>query len=151
MFDLKLDGNITPLDQVFIRVSRQNSNIYTPGSLPAPAVGHGQGNTVEYPLYQLASGYMHTFSPQVINEFRAGFTRLDNRAFNANYGNDVSAEIGIPGVNLPGNILTTGLTEIDLTGYAILGDSGSLSAIITNNNFQINASCCITKSRHPQL
>lgn len=137
-FDLKLDGNISPNNQVFARISRQNSNIYFPGSLPAPAVGNALGNTVQYPLYQVASGYTRVFSAHVINELRAGFTRLDNRAFNANYGNDVANQVGIPGVNLPGKILTTGLTEIDLTGYATLGDSGSYPAIIANNNFQIN-------------
>jgi TonB dependent receptor len=138
LFDLKLDGNISERDQVFVRISRQNTNVYTPGSLPAPAVGNAQGNTVQYPLYQVASGFTRTISPHVINEFRAGFTRLDNQAKSANYGNDVANQVGIPGVNQPGNILTTGLTEIDLSGYATLGDSGSYPAVIANNNFQFN-------------
>lgn len=137
-FDLKVDENITPEDQVFLRISRQNSSIYTPGSLPAPALGNQQGTNATYPLWQLATGYTRTITPHVINEVRAGYTRLNNQAFNGDYGMNVAQEVGIPGVNQPGDLRTSGLTAIGLTGYPTLGDSGFYPAIIANNNWQIN-------------
>ncbi|GGA67164.1 hypothetical protein GCM10011507_18380 [Edaphobacter acidisoli] len=147
-FDLKVDENITPSDLAFIRISHQNSSIYTPGSLPAPALGNQQGTNATYPLWQLASGYTRTMTPHVINELRAGFSRLDTVAYNGDYGLNTAEQVGIPGVNQPGDPRTTGLTAVTLSGYATLGDSGFYYALIANNNWQINDAVTWSHNNH---
>jgi hypothetical protein len=147
-FDLRIDQRFMAQDQGFIRLSRQNTTQYTPGSLPAPAIGNLLGYTIDYPLGQVAVGYTKILTPNLLNEARAGATRLNTLAFNGNYGKDISTQVGIPGVNTPSNPLTGGLTEIDLTGYATLGDSGFYPAIIADNNFQFNDAVTWVHRRH---
>ncbi|MDQ6759269.1 MAG: TonB-dependent receptor [Acidobacteriota bacterium] len=137
-FDFKVDHNFSERDQVFFRISHHNTDQYTPGALPLPAVGSSDASTNTYPLGQVVVSYTRTLSPTLINEARAGATRLNTRAFNLNYGDNVSDTIGISGVNNPADPLTSGFTQINLTGYPTLGDSGFRPAIITNNNFQFN-------------
>ena len=93
-FDFRLDENITDRDQVFFRVSHHNTDQYTPGALPLPAVGSADASNNIYPLMQFALSYTRTISPALINEARAGATRLNTRAFSLNYGKDVAQQLG---------------------------------------------------------
>ena len=137
-FDIKVDQNFTQKDQAFFRYSHQHTDQNTPGPLPLPAIGSTNAATVLYPLDQFVMGYTRTLTPNLINEARAGATRLNTQAHNPNYGKNVSDQMGIPGVNSGSNFIDSGLTQINLAGYAPLGDSGFYPAIIANNNFQFN-------------
>jgi len=136
-FDFRLDQNFTDRDQFFFRVAHHNTDQYTPGALPLPAVGSADASNNVYPLVQFELSYTRTLSSNLVNEARAGATRLNTRAFPLNYGQNVAQEVGIPGVN-GGDPLTSGLTQINLSGYPALGDSGFRPAIIANNNYQFN-------------
>lgn len=139
-FDVRIDSPITPHDSIFLRISRQNSTIYTPGSLPAPAIGNQGDYTNKFPVWQVAAGYTKVFSQSLINEAHAGFTRLKISAVNANYGQYLSDQLGIPGTNVVGNPNTSGLSVIALSDYGSLGDWSYTPASWSNNNFQINDS-----------
>jgi hypothetical protein len=137
-FDLKLDSPITEKDSVFYRVSHQNSAIFSPGSLPSPAVGNGADNTNSFPVWQLAAGYTRVIHPTLINEAHAGVTRLFISALNGGYGQNLSTQLGIPGVNVAGDLNTSGLSSIVLAGYPTLGDYTYAPATWSNNNLQFN-------------
>jgi hypothetical protein len=137
-FDIKVDQNFSARDQAFFRYSHQHTDQNTPGPLPLPAIGSTNAASVIYPLNQLVAGYTRTFTPNLIDEARAAFTRLNTKALNPNYGSNVADKIGIPGVNSGSNNIDSGLTQINLAGYATIGDSGFYPAIIVNNNFQVN-------------
>lgn len=139
-FDGRIDSPLTQKDSIFFRISHQNSSVYTTSSLPAPALGNQGGYTNKYPVWQLASGYTRVFTPNVVNEFHAGFTRLYISAVNDNYGKYLSSELGIPGANVDGDMNTSGLTEIVLSGYPTLGDWSWTPATWSNNNYQFNDS-----------
>ena len=136
-FDIKVDQNFTQKIRRF-SATRTSTDQNTPGPLPLPAIGSANASTILYPLDQLVMGYTRTLTPNLINEARAGATRLNTQAHNPNYGKNVSDQVGIPGVNSGSNPIDTGLTQINLAGYAPLGDSGFYPAIIANNNFQFN-------------
>lgn len=147
-FDFRVDQNFSSRDQAFFRFSHHYTDQYTPGTLPLPAVGSSNASNNTYPLIQFVAGYTRTFTPSLINEVRIGATRLDTHAYPLNYGNYIDNQVGIPGVNIQGNLLTSGLTQLNLTGYPTLGDSGFRPAIIANNNYQVNDSVTWIKGSH---
>ena len=147
-YDFKIDQSFSPRDQGFFRLSRHFSDFDVPGSLPLPAVGSTNANTVKFPLLQFVASYTRTFTPAVINEFRAGVTRLNSQARHLNWGRNVSDEVGIPGVNAGDDPFSSGLTRIDLAGYEGLGDSGFRPAIIVSENYQFNDALTWVRGAH---
>ena len=131
--DGKIDHNFAQNDTAFLRLSYGNSELDEPSYLPAPAVGNGPGvpgkNT--QPVYQGVLSETHIFGPNKVNQARFGVTRLNLQAFNLNYGKYVSSDVGIPGGNVQGDVLTSGLSIIGINGLAgpgrqrlLAGDSG---------------------------
>jgi outer membrane receptor protein involved in Fe transport len=147
-YDIKIDHNFSPSDQTFFRFSRHFSDFDVPGSLPLPAVGSTNANTVKFPLLQFVASYTRTFTPTVVNEFRAGVTRLNSQARHLNWGQNVSDAVGIPGVNQGDDPYASGLTRIALAGYEGLGDSGFRPAIIVSENYQFNDALTWVKAAH---
>ena len=147
-FDIKIDQNVSPRDQAFFRFSRHHSDFDVPGSLPLPAVGTTNANIVKYPLTQFVASYTRTFTPTVVNEFRAGVTRLPSQARHLNWGRNVSNEVGIPGVNAGDDPYASGLTRINVAGFEGMGDSGFRPAIIVSENYQLNDALSWVRGAH---
>lgn len=146
-FDVKIDQNFSSRDQAFFRFSRHGTDQNVPGSLPLPAVGNTAASISRYPLHQLVASYTRTFAPNLINEFRAGVTRLNIEARHQNWGKNVSEEIGIRGVNVKDDVLTSGLTRIS-TGFEGIGDSGGRPAVIVSENYQWNEALTYVHGSH---
>ncbi|MBM3727996.1 MAG: TonB-dependent receptor [Acidobacteria bacterium] len=148
--DVKLDHQFTPGDLGWFRLSWGNNDLDEPSFLPAPAVGNGPGvpglNT--QPVLQAVLSETHTFSPNAFNEARFGFTRLNLRSFNANFGRNVSEEIGVRGANVAGDNLTSGLTIFSIGGLQGLGDNGFSPAVIVSENLQWNDNVTLVRGKH---
>ncbi len=147
-YDIKIDQNFGAKDQAFFRYSQQGTQQYLPGPLPLPAVGSINASNNLYPLKQFVAAYTRTLSPAMVNEVRAAATRLNIKALQLNYGNNVAEQVGIPGVNSGSNPLFSGLPTVNLTGFPALGDSGARPAIIAMNNYQVNDILSWTKGKH---
>ena len=147
-FDFKTDHSFGSRDQTFFRYSRHGTDQDVPGSLPLPAVGSTAAGVSRYPLHQFVASYTRTFSPTRINEFRAGATRLRIESLNPNWERNVAQEIGIPGVNVPGDPYTSGLSRFNLAGYEGLGDAGNKPAIIVSENYQWNDTFTWVRGAH---
>ncbi len=137
-FDVKVDQNFSSRDQAFFRFTRHFTEQVVPGSLPLPAVGNSGAGASRFPLHQFVASYTRTLAPNMINEFRAGVTRLRIEARHLNWGRDVSAELGIPGVNVKEDVLTSGLSRINVSGYEAVGDTGNRTSLIISENYQWN-------------
>ncbi len=135
-WDVKVDQNFGPNDQGFFRYSQHAYQQLTPGALPAPAVGNTNAGATSFPLHQFVMSDTHTFSPRLVNEARAGVGRLFIDVKQANYGVDVSDQVGIPGINGGSDPLRSGLPTINVTGFQQLGDSGTKPGIIVSENWQ---------------
>jgi hypothetical protein len=87
-FDFKVDQTFSTSDMAFVRYSRSSDDLDEPSFLPAPAVGNGPGvpGPAQQPVNQIVASETHIFTPSVSNEARAGWTRLNLRALNINYG-----------------------------------------------------------------
>ncbi len=136
-WDLKFDHRFSDKDAVWVRYSESKNDLTEPSFLPAPAVGNGPSvpGLNDQPVKQAVLSETHILSPTSFNEARFGFTRLNLRSFPVNYGKDVSEQLGIPGSNVPGDILTSGLASISVTGLTGLGDGGT-PAIIVSEDYQ---------------
>jgi hypothetical protein len=147
-YDVKIDQNFSVRDQAFFRYSQHYTQQYLPGPLPLPAIGSTDASNNNYPLKQFVAAYTRTLSPTEVNEFRAAATRLDIRALQLNYGQNLADQVGIPGVNSGSDANSSGLPFINLTGFPSLGDSGFRPAIIAMNNYQFNDIVNWTKGKH---
>jgi hypothetical protein len=128
-YDIKIDHNITSNNHLFGRYSKAtNERIRdnnfplgsSPNGLDLPSgfgAGTEFGNT-----RQVALGDTHVFSPTLVNDARAGYSRFEIGIFNTGQGGaqgfspDISARLGIPGVNVCG---------VTCTGSVLLGVVGS--------------------------
>ncbi|MGI4755382.1 MAG: carboxypeptidase regulatory-like domain-containing protein [Janthinobacterium lividum] len=63
------------------------------GSYPGPAVTRA---------HQAQLNYIHTFTPNVLLELKAGYTLLDNAQFPLNFGNNINSKFGQPNINVDG-------------------------------------------------
>jgi hypothetical protein len=148
--DVKIDRQFSTSDLGWLRVSWGNNDLTEPSFLPAPAIGNGPGvpglNT--QPVLQAVLSETHTFSPSAFNEARFGFTRLNLESFNANFGRNVSEEIGVRGANVPGDDLTSGLTIFSIGGLQALGDNGFSPAVIVSENLQWNDNVTLVRGKH---
>ncbi|MBV8553053.1 MAG: TonB-dependent receptor [Acidobacteriaceae bacterium] len=116
-FDTKVDYNMTDSDRLSVRFSFARPLIYQ-----APAFGlaggAAQGAFEGTGLQRTYSGginYTRVFSSTLVAEFRAGVAYYNNIATPADYGQNQSAQLGIPGINL--NAITSGLVGINIGSF----------------------------------
>ena len=97
---LRIDHNISAKDRVFARLARQRQNWVVPTINPNFTEAY-----YNYPT-SVASQWVHTISPTMLNEARFGFLKTNTdathqRAFDCNFKED-ELNIGIWRVNAPG-------------------------------------------------
>ncbi len=143
-FDVKGDHVFTGNHRISLRYSFQRGVVTDPplagyGTAGGPANG-GFAGTGTVDTHSGALNYTGVLTPTLITEVRIGISRYRNDAYATDYGTNASDQIGIRGVNI--SDLTTGLTNIDVSGFSnpIAGYSLSLPWIRfeTNWNFVNN-------------
>jgi outer membrane receptor protein involved in Fe transport len=149
-YDLKVDHRFSDNDVAWVRYSWAKSDLTEPSFLPPPAVGNGPGvpGLNDQPVKQAVVSGTRILSASSFNEARMGFTRLNLRAFDLNYGRNVSNEIGVPGSNVTGDILTSGLAIFGISGLTGLGDNGFSPAIVVSENYQWSDNFTLIRGRH---
>ena len=158
--DGRIDHHFNNGNQVYGRYSYNNINTFLPGPFPKvneAGVNISPGGTVlayDGPSIQKAHGfiidYIHSFTPNILLDLKAGYTRLDFHTNTLNAGTNVDDAFGITNGNYPGAPGTSGLTPTDFLvgGYAILGDSPYLPINNVNNVFQYQAALSYTHGKH---
>ncbi|HYZ86487.1 MAG TPA: TonB-dependent receptor, partial [Bryobacteraceae bacterium] len=141
-FDTKVDHSFTENIRTSVRYSFQRAELTDPPvyGLPGGPANSGFGGTGITNTHSAAVNYTHVLSPTLITELRVGLSRYRNDAYATDYGTNASDAVGIRGVNI--SDLTSGLTNIDISGYSnpVVGYSLSLPWIRfeTNWNFVNN-------------
>jgi hypothetical protein len=95
----------------------------------------------------LGLGYTHIFSPGLLNDLHGGYFRYAVNAVPFNYGSDISNQLGIPNANR-GDINSTGLINLDISGETSLGDSEYLPEHVFENIFQLADSVTQVHGKH---
>ncbi len=128
-FDTKVDYNPTDSDRVAVRLSFAEPKIFQApafGLAGGAANGAFQGTGVQR-TYSGGINYSHIYSPTLITELRFGVAYYNNIAVPTDYGQNQSAALGIPGINL--SPITSGLVGINIGQFysnPLLGYSASL-------------------------
>jgi len=124
--DMRIDQRFREQDQAFFHYDYISSLRIVPPPFQGVADGGGYGNGTEiYNVRGFALGYTHTFSPTLINEARAGYTRghdTRNPAGDSTMG--IPAQFGIAGV--PQVPLNGGLPYLGIGTLSGLGGAGWL-------------------------
>jgi hypothetical protein len=98
-FDIRVDQKFNEYDFAFFRFSYEDQPRSIPGTFPGFADGGGFFSGDEENSYRsFATSWTHIFRPQLINEFRLGYNRINSQRLQLNANTDVSGQIDFPGV-----------------------------------------------------
>ncbi len=139
-FDVKGDHQFNPGNNVSVRYSFMQPRIYDPGLYGisgGPKITGGFDGTGANRTQSSAVNYTRIFGPSFITEVRFGFARYLNVTQQEDYGKNLSAEAGIPGVNLDES--TSGLTTINIDGFTgpVVGHSANQPWRRAETNFNL--------------
>ena len=117
-FDLRGDWSIGDKDKAFARYSYFKAYLDTPGAFGVVAGGPAVqvAETANSLSQQAALNYTHTFGSNLLGEFRAGFDRFSINAYQSDAALETNTQVGIPGINIPGDKITGGLAGISVGG-----------------------------------
>jgi hypothetical protein len=124
-FDSRGDKHLSDKDQLFARYSWFDDPAVNPTVFAAPLVGgtSSQQAHVVNGGQGAALGETHVFGAFLVNEFRAGYNRLNSTL--SPFGTDVTpSSFGFLGI--PNQMGVTGLPNITISGFSALGENTSL-------------------------
>ncbi|MGB2678371.1 MAG: TonB-dependent receptor [Candidatus Acidiferrum sp.] len=136
-FDVRVDHSFSDKDNIFGRFSYVDNPSLIPGPFGGIADGgsFSDGIQTSKSLNAVASE-THVFSPSLVNEVRAGYSRLRATRLQPNADTmGIPDQFGIPGVpQIPTN---GGLGSLFFTGLTTLGSNGFLPSVELSTNTQI--------------
>ena len=117
---------------LFARESFQNTGAFAPSLFGPPLGGSILGAGATAARNQNAGvGYTYTISPVLINELRLGLNRQTTALTQEDYGQNLSTQFGIPGINVSPQ--TSGLSNLDVAGLFDVGDSLLYSVAVSHD------------------
>ena len=147
--DIRVDHTFSDEDSAWVRYSVGRYDNFAPGALPAPAVGGGSPTgTHHQPVDQAVVSETHVFSSRTVNQARFGMSYLGLRSTGQDYGQYFGLQLGIPGSQVQGDLLTSGLPEFSISGFKTLGENGFTPAVLVSNDFQWNDDVTMIRGRH---
>jgi len=121
-FDIRVDHQFAPNNTLFVRHSFQNTYAVTPSLFGHPLGGPPTlAGTTLARSQNAGIGHVYQFTPTLINEIRIGLNRQTTSLTQEDYGQNLSQQFGIPGVN--GSPQTSGLSTLNIAGMFSLGGS----------------------------
>jgi carboxypeptidase family protein len=138
--DARLDQNFGNGDKVFARYSYRNMPFAAHDANLPPV---GKRIQTRYGTSAVLS-WTHLFSPAVLNEFRAGFTRQQNFFYPELVGSDIIQQLGIQGVTTVGihNVPAFTITGLTTTSQSVA------QALTLDTSFQYTDSLSWTRGGH---
>ncbi len=101
---------------------------------------------IAVPFWQAVISHTKVLSSRTINQARVGYSRQPLVSSSLNGGRNLAEELGIPNVNV--DQFSTGLSQMDVTGMARLGDFQFRPAVIVSNNFQLSDNLDTNRGNH---
>jgi hypothetical protein len=134
-FSLRLDGQLTPKDAFFWRMSTFNADAFQPfgTSKLNESLLPGFGRQLTTKANNIAFSHTHFFTSNLLNEFRFGYLRVSGGQVSENSGVDFASGVGLLGATQ--NPSDKGYPQISLGGlFSTIGDPTSF---ITRRNTSI--------------
>jgi hypothetical protein len=130
-YNLRLDHRFSDRDSSFLRASIFDANELDPfgSSVLNEALLPSFGRTLRTHSVNLAAAETHTFSPNVINEFRFGWLRVSGGQGDPNAGNPFAFEHGLQGATT--NPADAGYPQISLSNaFSTIGSAAGFASRI---------------------
>jgi hypothetical protein len=144
--DMKVDWKISDRDSIFARVTGGEawdgqSIALTPVSFPG---------VNDFPFKQYAANYTRIISPSIVNEFRAGFTRIGYESFNQDQSGLFGAGNSLVGIpypqTIPGFSQQSFSESSNSTGVGTFGTTAS-GNIALDNQFSYGDNLTLERGR----
>ncbi len=154
-FDIRVDGAKGLHDRAFARYTyyHEVEQPATPlpdgsGAITGSVLGAGNVSGLTHITgQQIVLNETHTFSANVVNDLRIGYTRRGNTQAGTTLGTTASAALGIP--NIPTNAaFNNALPLFTLTGFAQLGQAASTFSRYQTAVGELNDTVVWTKGAH---
>jgi Carboxypeptidase regulatory-like domain/TonB dependent receptor-like, beta-barrel len=146
-FDVKIDHNLTSQNRFFTRYSYEKTHRIQPASLPHGDAGFtfgaGEGNIK---AQSLAFNDTHTLRPNLLNEFRFGWSSIKFFQLPIDYGTNPAIAVGLPGINL--NPATSAFPQFTFQNIRNLGQNANQPLITNQNDYQIFDNVTWIKGKH---
>lgn len=149
-FDIRVDQKFNDNDYAFFRFSYEDQPRSIPGTFPGFADGGGFFSGDEENSYRsFATSWTHIFRPQLINEFRLGYNRINSRRLQLFANTDVSGQLGFPGVPFaPGIGGLPQLTFNEDGSAPQLGSPTFLPSLELQNSYTLSDNLTWVKGAH---
>ncbi len=141
-YDGKVDYQLSGKDHLSYRYEHQQSDVFQQpifGSVGGgPANGAFAGTGVQN-AYSTSLNYDRAFSASLLTEVRLGVAHNHNVANPADFNTSDATNIGIPGVNIPGQPFTSGQASINLGSFSapVVGYSASMPWVRAESNIDL--------------
>ncbi len=145
--DLRVDHRFREADQAFASYGIGDIRSVDPAGLGKLGGSDCCPSISNIRAQHLGLGYTHIFSSGLLNDLHGGYFRYAVNAVPFNYGNDISTQLGIPNANR-GDINSSGLINLDISGLTPLGDSLFLPEHVFENIFQLSDSVTQVHGKH---
>ncbi|HET7748289.1 MAG TPA: TonB-dependent receptor, partial [Terriglobales bacterium] len=151
-FDIRIDHKIAAKDDFFGRFSYENQPSFIPAPFNNVLDGGGFFDGLEDNSYRsLALSETHLFSSNLVNEFRAGYNRINAHRFQLNFDKNVAGDPSF-GINYPGipfAPLNGGLPQITFgDGSATIGSSTFLPSVEIQNSYVLTDNLTWVHGKH---
>jgi hypothetical protein len=166
-FDIRLDHNFSSKDSAFARFSYDQATNYIPGGSPtwSETNAFGSNQYINNHGRNAVVTETHVFSPNLINQFTAGFSRIFNHILSYGTGSCEAAIIGIPGADLGSgcdsftgyspslnqsnkDCISCGMTSFDMAAYLSVGDRGYAPYQGGTNVYSLSDTLDLIRGKH---
>jgi Carboxypeptidase regulatory-like domain/TonB dependent receptor-like, beta-barrel len=148
-FDVRVDQKFSDKDNTFFRFSYESQPSFIPGTFGGLADGGGFfSGDEDFSYRSFATSWTHIFKPELINEFRLGYNRVNAQRLELNANTNVSAD---PSINFPGVPFSPGiggLPQLTFSDVATLGSPTFLPSRELQNSYTISENLTLVKGRH---
>ena len=146
-FDIRVDHQWRS-DSLSGTFSFGNVNSVHPDPFPGEAGGGSFSGNIANQAYVIGISDVHSFSSTKTNDLKIGYTRYTVNAIPFFENVALATQLGIPGINIPGDSNTGGMPNIMISGYSALGNQDWFPEILKENNYQLKDSFSWTHGRH---
>jgi len=122
--DARGDENLSEANRLFARFDYVTQWFVNPGPLPPPLVGSTSNNQNSHVTNALSAalGQTHVFGPNLVNEFRAGYSRIYDVRGDLASGAFLGPQYGFLGIPANPGTGVRGLPGITISGFTNLGE-----------------------------
>ena len=133
-YNARVDHQFSTRDSVFVRVSVFDANEFDPfgSSVLNEALLPGFGRTLRTHSVNFSAGETHTFSPNLLNEFRFGWLSVSGGQGDPNAGNPFASTFGLLGTTQ--NSADLGYPQVNLSNvFSTIGTAAGFTTRVDRN------------------